>query len=96
MSLQQSSTSATPIIPYDGFHDASSEIQILVGQLKARDTKIVELEREAVLLRDEKTALQLEVRPSQLESPLISYIVLVSSKYLHTNKACQTRSSELF
>ena len=96
MSLQQSSTSATPIIPYNGFHEASSEIQILQEQLETRDTKIVDLEREAVLLRDEKTALQLEVRPSQLESPSISYIVLVSLKYLHTSKACQIRSSEFF
>jgi hypothetical protein len=50
---QQSSATGTPIIQNNGFHDVTSELQVLQDQLQARDAKIVELEREAAVLRDD-------------------------------------------
>ena len=64
--LWQSSAADTLVIQNNGFHDMSSELQVLQEQLKARDAKIVELEKEAALLRDEKTMIQLEVRILQV------------------------------
>lgn len=65
--LWQSSAAGTPIIQNNGFLDISSELQLLGEQLKGRDAKIVELEKEAALLRDEKMMMQLEVRIIQVE-----------------------------
>ena len=48
------------MIQQNGIHD-STELDILREQIKSRDTKIVELEKEAALLRDEKDMLTLEV-----------------------------------
>jgi hypothetical protein len=39
-------------------------------RIKARDAKILELEKETALLRDEKTMIELEVRVSQSSTPL--------------------------
>lgn len=58
--VQPSSIPATPVIQQNGIHD-STELDILREQIKSRDTKIVELEKEAALLRDEKDMLTLEV-----------------------------------
>jgi len=51
------------VIQQNGIHD-STELDILREQIKSRDTKIVELEKEAALLRDEKDMLTLEVMPN--------------------------------
>ena len=64
--LKQSSAIGTPIIQNNGYHDVSSELQVLQDQLKARDAKVMELEKEAAVLRDEKTMIQLEVRTLQV------------------------------
>jgi E3 ubiquitin-protein ligase BRE1 len=61
LTLLQSSAIGTPTIPTNGYHDASSEMQVLQDQLNARDAKIAELEKETTVLRDEKTTMQLEV-----------------------------------
>jgi len=47
-------------IQSNGFHDPS-EVDILREQLQSRDSKIMELEKEAALLRDQKTMIELEV-----------------------------------
>lgn len=44
----------------NGTHD-SSEIDSLMERIKLKDAKILELEKEAALLRDEKTMMELEV-----------------------------------
>lgn len=59
--LLQSSAAGTPIIQNNGYHDMSSEVQVFQDQLKARDAKIMELEKEGAVLRDEKMMMQLEV-----------------------------------
>lgn len=45
----------------NGIYD-SSQIDNLTARVKAKDAKILELEKEAALLRDEKTMMEVEVR----------------------------------
>ncbi|KAF8973107.1 BRE1 E3 ubiquitin ligase-domain-containing protein [Flammula alnicola] len=56
----------TSPIRSNGIHD-SPERDILVEQIKARDLKILELEKEAALLRDEKTMIELEHKAPSYE-----------------------------
>ncbi|PPR05855.1 hypothetical protein CVT26_010135 [Gymnopilus dilepis] len=49
----------SPAVQTNGVHD-SSEIDVLQEQILARDIKIIELEKEAALLRDQKTMLELD------------------------------------
>ncbi|KAF8904461.1 hypothetical protein CPB84DRAFT_1845408 [Gymnopilus junonius] len=56
-----------PTTQSNGFHD-SSEIEILQEQIKARDLKILELEKETALLRDQKTMVELEHKAPSYES----------------------------
>jgi E3 ubiquitin-protein ligase BRE1 len=58
--VQPSPAPVASPIPSNGFPD-SLEIDILQEQLQSRDTKIMELEKEAALLRDQKTMIELEV-----------------------------------
>ena len=58
--VQVSPLATAPPTQLNGFH-GGSEIEALQGQLKARESQIVELEKEAALCRDQKTMLELEV-----------------------------------
>jgi E3 ubiquitin-protein ligase BRE1 len=78
--LQQSSAVGTPIIQNNGCHDVPSELQVLQDQLNARDAKIVELEKEAAVLRDEKTMMQLEVGIFQVVTLNLSHEILCQFK----------------
>ena len=42
------------------------DLEILQEQVKRREEKIFELEREAALLKDQKTILELDVSPLKL------------------------------
>ncbi|KAJ3508382.1 hypothetical protein NLJ89_g5785 [Agrocybe chaxingu] len=54
---------ASPHTQSNGFHDPS-EVEVLNEQLRARDAKIMDLEKEAALLRDQKTMIEMEATPS--------------------------------
>ena len=82
LTLLKQSAIGTPIIQNNGYHEVSSELQVLQDQLKARDAKIMELEKEAAVLRDEKTMIQLEVRSLQVQVENLSHEFFVSSKHL--------------
>ncbi|KAF8160794.1 BRE1 E3 ubiquitin ligase-domain-containing protein [Crassisporium funariophilum] len=55
-----------PPVQGNGIHD-TTELEILQEQLKNREAKIVDLEREAALLKDEKTILELDAKAPSLE-----------------------------
>ncbi|KAF8200665.1 BRE1 E3 ubiquitin ligase-domain-containing protein [Pholiota molesta] len=55
-----------PHIQGNGTHD-SSEVDTLMERIKARDAKILELEKETALLRDEKTMIELEHKAPSFE-----------------------------
>ncbi|KDR75197.1 hypothetical protein GALMADRAFT_69292 [Galerina marginata CBS 339.88] len=60
------SVSALSPVQTNGNHD-NTEMEILLEQLTSRDTKIIELEKEAALLRDQKTMMELEHKAPSLE-----------------------------
>ncbi|CAA7261702.1 unnamed protein product [Cyclocybe aegerita] len=57
---------ASPHTQSNGFHDPS-EVEVLNEQLRTRDAKIMDLEKEAALLRDQKTMIELEHKAPSLE-----------------------------
>ncbi|KAF9568023.1 BRE1-domain-containing protein [Agrocybe pediades] len=65
---RRSSPAALPIssAQANGMQDAL-EVETLRAQLKARESKIIELEREAAVLRDQKTMLDLQCKAPTLE-----------------------------
>jgi E3 ubiquitin-protein ligase BRE1 len=58
--VQPSPAPVASPIQSNGFPNPS-EVDILQEQLQSRDSKIMELEKEAALLRDQKTMIELEV-----------------------------------
>lgn len=77
----------------NGVHD-TTEIEILQEKIKYRDLKIAELEKEAALLKDQKTMLEIDV--SSGDNIHCSLLMANSKKICQWSKSWITHTTKSF